>query len=120
MAPVSTQQSPSWKFPYPLLPVFLFPAPWVALAGAGAEAGRRWLQAVLGPFSCRQEPEEHGLFRMYQSWEDRSDEHLTLKQEEGEHLTVLTCCPTAPLSHTAALLSHTVAPLIRFLTPLPH
>ncbi|XP_031235178.1 spermatogenesis-associated protein 21 isoform X3 [Mastomys coucha] len=31
----------------------------------------------------RQEPEEHGLFRMYQSWEDRSDEHLTLKQEEA-------------------------------------
>ncbi|XP_028736535.1 spermatogenesis-associated protein 21 [Peromyscus leucopus] len=31
----------------------------------------------------RQEPEEHGLFKLYQSWEERSEEHLTLKQEEA-------------------------------------
>ncbi|XP_052033888.1 spermatogenesis-associated protein 21 [Apodemus sylvaticus] len=31
----------------------------------------------------RQEQEEHGLFRMYQSWEERTEEHLTLKQEEA-------------------------------------
>ncbi|EDL13343.1 spermatogenesis associated 21, partial [Mus musculus] len=31
----------------------------------------------------RQEPEEHSLFRMYQSWEERTEEHLTLKQEEA-------------------------------------
>ncbi|GAB1289165.1 Spermatogenesis-associated protein 21 [Apodemus speciosus] len=31
----------------------------------------------------RQEPEEHGFFRMYQSWEERTEEHLTLKQEEA-------------------------------------
>ncbi|KAL1776678.1 spermatogenesis-associated protein 21 [Sigmodon hispidus] len=31
----------------------------------------------------RQEPEEHALLRMYQNWEDRSEEHLTLKQEEA-------------------------------------
>ncbi|XP_034359324.1 spermatogenesis-associated protein 21 [Arvicanthis niloticus] len=31
----------------------------------------------------RQEPEEHGVFKMYQSWEERADEHLTLKQEEA-------------------------------------
>nr|XP_048282633.1 spermatogenesis-associated protein 21 isoform X2 [Myodes glareolus] len=30
-----------------------------------------------------QEPEEHGLFKLYQSWEERSEEHLTLKQEEA-------------------------------------
>lgn len=58
---------------------------------AGAEAGRRWLQTVLGPLFCRQELEEHGLFKLYQSWEERSEEHLTLKQEEGEHLTPLPC-----------------------------
>ncbi|XP_013203809.1 spermatogenesis-associated protein 21 [Microtus ochrogaster] len=29
------------------------------------------------------EPEEHGLFKLYQSWEERSEEHLTLKQEEA-------------------------------------
>ncbi|KAK7798189.1 hypothetical protein U0070_009060 [Myodes glareolus] len=64
-----------------------FPLSWVALAEtgteAGAEAGTRWLQTVLGPLFCRQEPEEHGLFKLYQSWEERSEEHLTLKQEEA-------------------------------------
>ncbi|XP_027241538.1 spermatogenesis-associated protein 21 [Cricetulus griseus] len=31
----------------------------------------------------RQESEEHGLFKLYQNWEERSEEHLTLKQEEA-------------------------------------
>ncbi|XP_051027282.1 spermatogenesis-associated protein 21 [Acomys russatus] len=31
----------------------------------------------------RQEPEEHGLLKLYQSWEERTEEHLTLKQEEA-------------------------------------
>ncbi|CAO2589783.1 Spermatogenesis-associated protein 21, partial [Lemmus lemmus] len=31
----------------------------------------------------RQEPEEHSLFKVYQSCEERSEEHLTLKQEEA-------------------------------------
>ncbi|XP_060235145.1 spermatogenesis-associated protein 21 [Meriones unguiculatus] len=31
----------------------------------------------------RQELEEHGLYKLYQSWEERSEEHLTLKQEEA-------------------------------------
>lgn len=53
------------------------------------------MQTVLGPLFCRQEPEEHGLFKLYQSWEERSEEHLTLKQEEGEHLHH---CPADTLS----------------------
>ncbi|KAB1268816.1 Spermatogenesis-associated protein 21 [Camelus dromedarius] len=32
---------------------------------------------------CRQELEEHCLLKMYQTWEERSEEHLTLKQEEA-------------------------------------
>ncbi|XP_045402517.1 spermatogenesis-associated protein 21 [Lemur catta] len=32
-----------------------------------------------------QEPEEHSLLKLYQNWEDRSEEHLTLKQEEAFH-----------------------------------
>ncbi|XP_032751110.1 spermatogenesis-associated protein 21 [Rattus rattus] len=31
----------------------------------------------------RQESEEHGLYKLYQSWEERTEEHLTLKQEEA-------------------------------------
>uniref|UniRef100_A0A8C8YYK4 Spermatosis associated 21 n=1 Tax=Prolemur simus TaxID=1328070 RepID=A0A8C8YYK4_PROSS len=34
---------------------------------------------------ARQEPEEHSLLKLYQNWEDRSEEHLTLKQEEAFH-----------------------------------
>uniref|UniRef100_A0A2K6F8I1 Spermatosis associated 21 n=1 Tax=Propithecus coquereli TaxID=379532 RepID=A0A2K6F8I1_PROCO len=32
---------------------------------------------------ARQEPEERGLLKVGQDWEDRSEEHLTLKQEEA-------------------------------------
>ncbi|XP_040613455.1 spermatogenesis-associated protein 21 isoform X2 [Mesocricetus auratus] len=32
---------------------------------------------------ARQEPEEHSLSKLYQSWEERSEEHLTMKQEEA-------------------------------------
>lgn len=63
------------------------------------------MQAVLGPFSCRQESEEHGLYKLYQSWEERTEEHLTLKQEEGEHLALLTCYPTA-LHHCSTVPHH--------------
>ncbi|KAL6061355.1 hypothetical protein STEG23_035671 [Scotinomys teguina] len=43
------------------------------------------LPSVPGPRTHKegQEPEEHGLFKLYQNWEDRSEEHLTLKQEEA-------------------------------------
>lgn len=57
---------------------------------------------------------------MYQSWEERTEEHLTLKQEEGEHLTVLICCPTAPLPHTAAPLTHFLTLQPSCPTPLQH
>lgn len=32
----------------------------------------------------RQELEERCLLNLYQNWEERAEEHLTLKQEEGE------------------------------------
>lgn len=37
-----------------------------------------------GSVLCRQELEEHCLLKVCQIWEERSEEHLTLKQEEGE------------------------------------
>lgn len=41
---------------------------------------------TLGPGSvpCRQELGESNLLRMCQNWEERAEEQLTLKQEEGE------------------------------------
>lgn len=57
------------------------------------------------PWSHRQEPEEHSILKLCQSWEERAEEHLTLRQEEGEdgfvrvgrwgalQLVPLPCCP---------------------------
>lgn len=41
---------------------------------------------TLGPGSvlCRQELGESSLLKLCQSWEERAEEQLTLKQEEGE------------------------------------
>lgn len=33
---------------------------------------------------CRQELEERCLLKVCQTWEERAEEHLTMKQEEGE------------------------------------
>lgn len=38
----------------------------------------------LGSVLCRQELEERGLLKLYQNWDERLEEHLTLRQEEGE------------------------------------
>lgn len=45
---------------------------------------------------CRQELEERGLLKLYQNWEERSEEHLTLKQEEGEGRPAPEAPPSAP------------------------
>ena len=41
---------------------------------------------IPGPGSvlCRQELEERCLLNVCQTWEERAEEHLTMKQEEGE------------------------------------
>lgn len=38
----------------------------------------------LGSVLCRQEPEDRCLLKLHQNWEERAEDHLTLKQEEGE------------------------------------
>lgn len=38
----------------------------------------------LGSVLCRQELGESSLLKLCQSWEERAEEQLTLKQEEGE------------------------------------
>lgn len=47
--------------------------------------GRGWT-CTLDPGSvvCRQELEERSLIKLPQNWEEQTEEHLTLKQEEGE------------------------------------
>lgn len=37
-----------------------------------------------GSVLCRQELEERCLLNVCQTWEERAEEHLTMKQEEGE------------------------------------
>lgn len=37
-----------------------------------------------GSVLCRQELEERCLLKVCQTWEERAEEHLTMKQEEGE------------------------------------
>lgn len=49
--------------------------PWAG-AGGWIHTGRSVL--------CRQDLEERCFLNLYQNWEARVEEHLTLKQEEGE------------------------------------
>ncbi|CAH7442159.1 Spata21 [Phodopus roborovskii] len=65
-------------------------SPSSALSPATQDLNWRWPEFLpqsndrsLNYAKTRQEPEEHGLFKLYQSWEERSEEHLTLKQEEA-------------------------------------
>lgn len=47
--------------------------------------GGGWMCTLgLGSVLCRQELEECSLLKLSQNWEERTEEHLTLKQEEGE------------------------------------
>ncbi|XP_077632037.1 spermatogenesis-associated protein 21 isoform X2 [Crocuta crocuta] len=66
------------------------PAPVAALPAPTLDAGWRRAELLhlsgersLSSTKARQELEERGLLKLYQNWEERSEEHLTLKQEEA-------------------------------------
>ncbi|XP_004592489.2 spermatogenesis-associated protein 21 isoform X2 [Ochotona princeps] len=40
-------------------------------------------ERTLSYYRARQEPEEHSILKLCESWEERAEEHLTLRQEEA-------------------------------------
>lgn len=76
----SLPQGPAHDLLCPGFPLAL-PLLWVAALGRGWQ-----LDAAPQPGSalCRQEPEESCPLQLPQNWEELVEEHLTLKQEEGE------------------------------------
>ncbi|XP_042636197.1 spermatogenesis-associated protein 21 [Orycteropus afer afer] len=62
-------------------PVLLTPA--LNLAWRRAEFLQQSCDRSLSYAKTRQEQEERSLLKLYQNWEERSEEHLTLKQEEA-------------------------------------
>ncbi|XP_023578221.1 spermatogenesis-associated protein 21 [Octodon degus] len=92
--PISASATtPLWTWPPAPTPVAALPGPVPSpvLWGPGPDLG--WRRTELLPQSHEwspsytrpwQEPEEHRLLKLCQGWEEQAEEHLTLKQEEGD------------------------------------
>ncbi|XP_072831404.1 spermatogenesis-associated protein 21 isoform X2 [Vicugna pacos] len=65
------------------VPVSVLPVPTSDLGWRRTELLHHSGERRLNYPKARQELEEHYLLKMYQTWEERSEEHLTLKQEEA-------------------------------------
>ncbi|XP_032350691.1 spermatogenesis-associated protein 21 [Camelus ferus] len=65
------------------VPVSVLPVPTSDLGWRRTELLHHSGERRLNYPKARQELEEHCLLKMYQTWEERSEEHLTLKQEEA-------------------------------------
>ncbi|XP_070260283.1 spermatogenesis-associated protein 21 isoform X1 [Myotis yumanensis] len=67
------------------VPVTVLPAPTLDLGWRKTIFLHHSSERSLAQVKARQDLEEHCLLNLYQNWEARAEEHLTLKQEEAFH-----------------------------------
>ncbi|KAG8506604.1 Spermatogenesis-associated protein 21 [Galemys pyrenaicus] len=65
------------------MPVPVLPAPAPALGWRRTELLHQTCERTLSYGKARPQLEERSLLQLFQNWEDRTEEHLTLKQEEA-------------------------------------
>ncbi|ELK27952.1 Spermatogenesis-associated protein 21 [Myotis davidii] len=66
------------------VPATVLPAPTLDLGWRKTVFVHHSSERSLAQVKARQDLEEHCLLNLYQNWEARAEEHLTLKQEEGD------------------------------------